>query len=153
MNKGYRGMLRDRLLPSWNLALLWCKVKNRWIERAYRENIANMPKPLRSDLCKFITGHKNKNGITCSFWTTIDPDGWLYGENREEYNMWRNVSKWVDWFSKHQIFIYDSLQSIEERQHVFDNILENMCKLHPHINKNLLAFMIKNKHIYYGTKQ
>lgn len=151
MNTGYRGMLRDRLLPSWNLALLWCKVKERWIEKVYKDIISKTPMSLRSDMCKFVTGHKNKDGIICSFWTTIDPDGWLYGENREEYNMWRNVSKWIDWFSKHQMFIYDSLQSIEEKQHVFDNILENMCKLYPHINKNLLAFMVKNKHIYYGT--
>lgn len=152
MNKGYRGMLRDRLLPSWNLALLWCKVKNRWIEKAYRENIANMPKPLRSDLCKFITGHKNKNGITCTFWATIDPDGWLYGENREEYNMWRSVSKWVSWFSENQIFIYDSLNHILDKHNIFNEIVEELCKEYPKIDKKLLTFMIKNKHIYYGTK-
>lgn len=152
MNKGYKAMLRDRLLPSWNLALLWCKVKNRWIERAYAENIANTPKPLRSDLCKFITGRKKNYGVTCSFWTTIDPDGFLFGEDREEYNMWKNVQKWVDWFSQNQIFIYNTLQDIEKTQYIFDNILDTLCKKYPHIDRKLLTFMIKNKHIYYDTK-
>lgn len=151
MNKGYKAMLRDRLLPSWNLALLWCKVKNRWIERAYAENIATSPKPLRSDLCKFITGRKKNCGVTCSFWTTIDPDGFLFGENREEYNMWKNVQKWVDWFSKNQIFIYDTLQDII-KIHSPEEILEELCKKYPRIDRKLLTFMIKNKHIYYGTK-
>ena len=151
MNKGYRGMLRDRLLPSWNLALLWCKVKNRWVERAYIENIATAPKPLRSDLCKSITDRKKNCGVTCSFWTTIDPDGFLFGENREEYNMWKNVQKWVDWFSKNQIFIYDTLQDII-KIYSSEEILEELCKKYPRIDRKLLTFMIKNKHIYYGTK-
>lgn len=150
MNKGYRGMLRDRLLPSWNLALLWCKVKNRWIERVYHEIIINNPKPLRSELCKFMTGHKNKNGITCTFWATVDPDGWLYGENREEYNMWRNVYKWVNWFSQHQMFIYDIIQDYYSKGNTDEYIIETLR--YPGVDKKLLTFMIKNKHIYYGTK-
>lgn len=151
MNKGYRGMLRDRLLPSWNLALLWCKVKNRWVEKAYQENIACAGMALRSELCKFVTGHKNKYGITATFMSTVDPDGLLYGDNRKEYEMWRNVSKWVDWFSKNQMFIYDIIQNYYSKGNTDEEIIKFFR--YPNVDKKLLTFMIKNKHIYYGTKQ
>lgn len=151
MNTGYRGMLRDRLLPSWNLALLWCKVKERWIEKVYKDTISKTPMSLRSEMCKFITGHKNKYGIACSFFLTVDPDGFLFGDDKIEYNMWRNVSKWVDWFSKNQIFIYDTLSDVLKNHHIFCEIVDEMCKHYNNIDKKLIEFMIKNKHIYYGT--
>lgn len=151
MNTGYRGMLRDRLLPSWNLALLWCKVKERWIEKVYKDIISKTPKPLRSDICKFVTGHKNKDGITCSFFSTVDPDGFLFGDNKIEYDMWRNVSKWVNWFSKNQMFIYDTLSDVLKNHYIFCEIVDEMCKHYNNIDKKLIEFMIKNKHIYYGT--
>lgn len=151
MNTGYRGMLRDRLLPSWNLALLWCKVKERWIEKVYKDIISKTPQSLRSDMCKFVTGHKNKDGITCSFFSTIDPDGFLLGDDKIEYDMWRSVSKWIDWFSKNQMFIYDTLSDILKNHDIFCEIVDEMCKRYHNIDKKLIEFMIKNKHIYYGT--
>lgn len=151
MNTGYRGMLRDRLLPSWNLALLWCKVKERWIEKVYKDIISKTPQSLRSDMCKFVTGHKNKDGVTCSFFSTIDPDGFLLGDDKIEYDMWRSVSKWIDWFSKNQMFIYDTLSDILKNHDIFCEIVDEMCKRYHNIDKKLIEFMIKNKHIYYGT--
>lgn len=150
MNKGYRGMLRDRLLPSWNLALLWCKVKNRWVEKAYAENIARAGVSLRSELCKFVTGHKNKHGITATFMSTVDPDGFLYGENHNEYEMWRSVDKWIRWFSVNQMFIYDMIQDYYQQGKDDEYIIKNLN--YPYVNEKLIRFMIKNKHIYYGTK-
>ena len=150
MNKGYRGMLRDRLLPSWNLALLWCKVKNRWVEKAYAENIACANVSLRSELCKFVTGHKNKHGITATFMSTVDPDGFLYGENQNEYEMWRSVDKWIRWFSVNQMFIYDMIQDYYQQGKDDEYIIKNLN--YPYVNEKLIRFMIKNKHIYYGTK-
>lgn len=144
-------MLRDRLLPSWNLALLWCKVKERWIEKVYKDIISKTPQSLRSDMCKFVTGHKNKDGVTCSFFSTIDPDGFLLGDDKIEYDMWRSVSKWIDWFSKNQMFIYDTLSDILKNHDIFCEIVDEMCKRYHNIDKKLIEFMIKNKHIYYGT--
>ena len=148
MNKGYKGMLRDRLLPSWNLALLWCKVKQHWIDTVYERNIKNIPKELRSENCKILTGHKNKNGITGTFMRSVDPEGFLYGDNKEEYEMWKNVDAWIRWFSINQMFIYDMMvEATDEEEaytlvkHIYDTTGEN---------EKLLKFMYKNKHIYYG---
>ena len=153
MNNGYKGMLRDRLLPSWNLALLWCKVKQRWIDIVYERNIKNISKELRSENCKFLTGHKNKHGVAGTFMRSVDPNGFLLGDNSEEYYMWINVDKWVKWFSKNQIYIYKELEDIMKTCYIFSNQVNILQHKFPNINVKLIEFMVKNKQIYYGRNQ
>ena len=148
MNNGYKGMLRDRLLPSWNLALLWCKVKQRWIDVAYERNIRNIPKELRSENCKFITGHKNKHNVSGTFMSSVDPDGFLKGDSPEEYEMWVTVNAWINWFSRHQMFIYDIIKDYYNKGYD-DNYIIKTLKYH-RADSKLIEFMVKNKHIYYG---
>lgn len=150
MNNGYKGMLRDRLLPSWNLALLWCGVKKQWIDTVYERCLKNIHKDLRSENCKFITGHKNKNGVCGTFMSSVDPDGFLLGNNSEEYYMWINVNKWVKWFSENQIYIYKELENIMKTCYIFSTQVDILQRKFPNINIKLIKFMVKNKHIYYG---
>lgn len=143
-------MLRDRLLPSWNLALLWCKVKQQWIDTVYERCLRNCPKELRSENCKFLTGHKNKHGISGTFMNSIDPNGFLLGDNSEEYYMWKNVNEWVIWFSKNQIYIYSELKDIMKRCYNSSIQVDILHRKYPNINIKLIEFMVKNKQIYYG---
>lgn len=148
MNNGYKGMLRDRLLPSWNLALLWCKVKQRWIDIVYERNIKNIPKELRSENCKFLTGHKNKYGVAGTFMGSVDPDGFLYSNDKEEYQMWKAVDAWIKWFSKNQLFIYDIITEAHDEDHAYMLLKDVWDPVGT--NEKLLRFMYKNKQIYYG---
>ena len=148
MNNGYKGMLRDRLLPSWNLALLWCKVKQRWVDTVYERNIRHCPRKLRSENCKFITGHKNKYGAAGTFISSVDPDGFLHSIDESEYHLWHTVNAWVKWFSKHQMFIYDLIEHYYATGFNDEEIIEKLN--YPGVNKTLCKFMIKHKHIYYG---
>ena len=150
MNSGYKGMLRDRLLPSWNLALLWCKVKQRWVDCVYERNIARTPKPLRSEECKLLAGRKLICGEPYPFMSTVNPDGFLFGDDPEEYQMWRNVYKWVEWFSKNQAVIYSELKDICKQTSIFEIQVQLLHQKFQNLNEKLLRFMIKNKDIYYG---
>ena len=147
MTKGYKGMLRDRLIPIWNLALLWCKVKQRWIDTVYERNLKNCPKKLRSENCKLLAGHLNRYNIRVSFLSTVDPDGFLYGEDKEEYQMWKNVNSWIEWFSKHSMFVYDAIDSYYNNGCDDDYIIKTIN--YPGLDEKLCKFMIKHKHIYY----
>lgn len=149
MNKGYKGMLRDRLVPSWNLALLWCKVKNRWVDTVYENVISKTPKALRPEITKFSAGLKNKYGVVCPFMSTVDPDGWLYGENKKEYEMWRAVYSWINWFAKNQMIFYSDYEHYSKFGYSEEEIIKKLTK--PGITEKLCKFMIKHKHIYYGT--
>ena len=82
--------------------------------------------------------------------STVDPDGFLYGENRNEYEMWKSVDKWIRWFSVNQMFIYDMIQDYYQQGKDDEYIIKNLN--YPYVDKKLIRFMIKNKHIYYGTK-
>lgn len=150
MNTGYKGMLRDRLLPSWNLALLWCKVKEQWVNTVYERCLKRINKDLRSENCKFLTGHKNKHGVAGTFMGSIDPNGFLLGDNSEEYYMWKNVNEWVNWFSKNQMYIYEELEDVMKKTRTSAVQVKMLQHKYPNIHIKLIEFMVKNKHIYYG---
>jgi hypothetical protein len=123
---GYKAMLRDRMPLMLDLALKWCKAKERWINYVYDNIIKKYPQDKRSLVVKQILGIKQrwkrqeiydqlryvefkpitreqvdripKSELYMKFTDTID---WstLSKEDPDMYEYWRNVSGWVEWFS------------------------------------------------------
>lgn len=135
---GYKQMIRDRMPQILNVALTYCKAKNRWIDYVYENNIKKYPKEKRSDAVKIALGIKQrwkrqeiydhmryvhldksitrkqvdkipKSELFMSFNDTID-FGDLYRNDIEMYAYWKTISAWVDWFSKSYFSIRDTYQ-------------------------------------------
>lgn len=123
---GYKAMLRDRMPLMLNLALKWCKAKERWINYVYDNIIRKYSEDKRAVVVKQILGIKQrwkrqeiydnlryvefkpvtiaqvnnipKSELYMKFSDTID---WymLSEKDPDMYIYWQAVSGWVDWFS------------------------------------------------------
>ena len=114
--KGYKGMLKDRLIPIWNLALLWCQVKTKWIDLAYDLHIRRIDNKYKPKMCKFIAGHRDNNGIRCSFMETITRDNCIRANDPEKYLFWKNVESWVFWFARNSLYMKEDIRSLSEKE-------------------------------------
>ena len=100
-NTGYRNMLRDRLPKVVNFALKWCKVKEAWIDHAYKSWIwVFSDKKLRLSMTREILGI-DKTRRQFIFEDTIDWENL----SEEETSKWENVTGWVSWFQKKYAYI------------------------------------------------
>lgn len=132
---GYKQMLRDRMPLMLDLALRWCKAKNRWIDYVYDNMIKKYPLNKRSVVVKQILGIKQrwkrqeiydqikynelkpvtmdqvnaipKSELCMKFKDTIDWEK-LSLEDSDMYNYWLAVAAWVDWFSTSHLIINDT---------------------------------------------
>lgn len=123
---GYRRMIRDRMPLMLDLALKWCKAKERWIDYVYNNIVKRYPENKRSIVVKQILGIKQrwnrqeiydqiryvefkpvtkeqvdkipKSELYMKFSDTIN---WskLLKEDPNMYEYWQAVASWVDWFS------------------------------------------------------
>lgn len=122
--KGYKAMIRDRCPYVVNLALKWCtefgrlvnlqcdpedrisyKVKERWIERVYKENVAiyTTSDDKDSAVRKALGIHKGKQEF--NFADSINMGNINPKFERGELNFWKWVQTWVEWFQKHYKYI------------------------------------------------
>jgi hypothetical protein len=167
--KGYKAMLRDRMPEMLDLALRYCKAKNRWIDYVYDNMIKREPQNKRSNAVKTILGIKQQykrqyiyDQIRYSELKKITkeqvqniPKSELYMKFNETinweklscdssmYNYWKDVSEWVDWFSKSYIPIkdtYDHAKSWNMEDKIIIPILMNKYG----INRKLTEFLIKS---------
>ena len=123
---GYKQMIRDRMPLMLDLALKWCKAKERWINYVYDNVVKRYPKDKRSIVVKQILGIKQrwkrqeiydqlryvefksvtkeqienipKAELYMKFADTID---WakLSKEDPDMYTYWQIIAGWVNWFS------------------------------------------------------
>ena len=138
--RGYKAMIKDRLVPTWELALLWCKAKTCWVDTVYDCHIKKLGnnKQLKKETVLFVTGHRNKNGVYCNFMNTITNDDCFRANNPEEWAYWNSVYNWVKWFSSEMQVMKDDLitKSKSEFQSLF------------YVNDELYRFLIRNIHLY-----
>ena len=110
--KGYKEMLRDRCPTVINFALIWCKAKTAWINHVYENSIAiYKSKADRNEATRIILGISKKNRKGFEFEYTITWDNLT----EEEEKIWKSVAKWVDWFSKSFLAIYDHYNFLRGR--------------------------------------
>lgn len=132
---GYRAMINDRLLPTWKLALLWCKCKNRWIDLVYDIHIRGINKDLKAETCKLITGNVGRGGIRIPFMRTVSNDDCFRANNPEEYEYWEAVNTWVKWFSRYSIYMRDDIKVLPQSR--FLKRWDIDTKLYKFIIKNI----------------
>ena len=109
-------MLKDRLIPIWNLALLWCQVKTKWIDLAYDLHVRGMDKKYKPEMCKFIAGHRNSNGIRCQFMHTITRDDCIRANDPEKYIFKKKVKTWDFWFARNSLYMKEDIRSLSEKE-------------------------------------
>lgn len=101
MKTSFKEMLRDRTPTTINLALLWCKAKERWLDHVYYSFIAiYSDKQERYNAVKVVLGLK-KNKPHFDFHDTIDWDNLT----PEEELYWKVIESWVDWFKKQYRYV------------------------------------------------
>lgn len=106
--KSYKEMIRNRIsrMEAVDLALRWCKAKERWITHVY-DTFINIytEKSDRYDATRTILGISSKYN-QFDFHKTIDWD------NLEEYDQlyWSAVESWVLWFQKVGLVIEDDIK-------------------------------------------
>lgn len=123
---GFKSMLSDRVVAAWEMGLLWCKAKTRWIDYVYDLHLRKVNRKERSRVCKYISGRPIQ-GVSCSFWTTVDPDGLLQANDPEEYEYWNIVYTWVKWFQRNLLFIRTDIDRLTKSEFINKyNIDESM---------------------------
>lgn len=132
---GYKAMIRDRMPLTLDLALRWCKAKQRWIDYVYDKFVKKYPKERRGVIVKTLLGIKQqykrqdiydhmryvkldlsvsmeqvnnipKDALFMSFDDTID---W-YELDPDTSIYWDTVSGWVKWFKESHAYIENSYQ-------------------------------------------
>ena len=101
-------MLRNRISENTNvnIALKWCKAKERWIDHVYRSFInIYVEKQNRYEATRIILGISSKNrGF--NFHSTI---AW---DNLDDYEhaYWERVEEWINWFEENLESIQQDIQ-------------------------------------------
>ena len=122
--KGYKAMIRDRCPYVVNLALKWCtefgrlanqgvpkeqrfkfRVKERWIERVYQENVAiyTTKDEKNSALHKALGLHRGNQNF--NFADSINLESINSTWNKSEKQFWIWVNSWVVWFVENYKYI------------------------------------------------
>jgi len=165
---GYRAMLRDRMPLMMNLALLYCKAKEDWIEHCYNNFIRVVPQSERSATVKEMLGLIKKPG--CKKMFTQDDYIMLamYGYKRKEIQspdksklyytfketiywdelsdddkeFWEGVCSIVNWFSNTYTYIendYRISRSVGKNEQQIKEEIISRYKL----DTNLANYLIK----------
>lgn len=101
---GYKAMLRDRVPRTVDLALKWCKAKDRWVEYVYYTHIWWIKeKEAREHQTKYLLA-LTKNNREFKFENTIEWNDL----SEEERKYWESVQSWVSWFSIQLLPMVDS---------------------------------------------
>lgn len=135
--RGYKGMIKDRLLPVWDLALLWCHAKTRWLDLVYNLHVRNIDKRLKSEMSKLVAGRKNNDGVCFSFMNTVTRDDCFRANNPDDYKYWETVNSWIKWFSRYTLYMTEDIKTLPEYK----------FKKKWNIDTKLYKFMIKNIHL------
>lgn len=104
---GYKGMLRDRLPKTVDIALKWCKAKEQWINHTYDNFIG------------IFSENKEKNNATkvilgiSTRYKSFDFHKTIMWDNMTEIEIqhWKNVESWVNWFRTNYIYIQNEVNN------------------------------------------
>ena len=149
-------MIRDRCPYVVNLALKWCtefgrivnqqldpeerisyKVKERWIERVYKENVAiyTTTDEKNSSVRKALGIHKGRQEF--DFADSINMGNINPKSECTELNFWKWVQTWVQWFQIH----YKYIECIYNSFGVFDENCKNYIRNHASADEYLDSFI------------
>lgn len=100
MNQGYKGMIRDRCPEVIDLALKWCKAKERWVDRVYSTNVRlYKTEDEKSHAVRLALGIHEGKQRSFNFADSINLSLLGFYENYTgERHYWLWVTSWVNWF-------------------------------------------------------
>lgn len=110
-------MLRDRMPSTLDIALRWCKAKEKWMDYVYEKHIKTVPKNQRSNAVKITLGTLPAYTIDDiksvfrdlgkKLVKPIPPQSlrWDFKDTVPNDSYWAYVNSWVSWFRKTFSFI------------------------------------------------
>lgn len=141
---GFKEMLRDRIPVYADIALKWCKTKERWINIVYRDTISVFAdKNDRYDITKTVLGLKSKDKMfnfdDTVYWDALSED---------EYKILKVASSWVKWFKYYFAFIENEYKIDLSLGYSEEKIISELCsgllkKIDSSIREDLAIFIIK----------
>jgi len=141
---GFKEMLRDRIPVYADIALKWCKTKERWINIVYRDTISVFAdKNDRYNITKTVLGLKSKDKI-------FNFDDTIYWDalSEEEREILKVTSSWVKWFKYYFIFIENEYKVDLSLGYSKERIISELCsgllkKIDSSVREDLAIFIIK----------
>lgn len=137
-------MLRDRIPVYVDIALKWCKTKERWINIVYRDTISVFAnKNDRYDITKTVLGLNSKDKVfnfdDTIYWNALS-------ENERE--ILKVASSWVNWFKHYFVFIENNYKVDLSLGCSEEKIVSNLCsgllkKINSSVREDLAIFIIK----------
>lgn len=144
---GYRKMINDRIPLIWDIGLRWCRCKTAWIEYVYNDCV----KKYENDVMH--NDYQKKRLKEAEIKRSCNAhNGFKYSLNletmiqisEEKYIFWKNVVKWVNWFSKHYEYIAMAAEIENSTNNTSENELINYINDRFNLNDiNLSKFIIK----------
>ena len=171
MAKGYRQMLCDRMPQTLDIALRWCKAKNKWVDHVYDNIIQKHPQCERSKAVKQVLGLLDyydsyeiimyfrtigkkqckdipKDDLKLSFNETINWQA-LASKDIDELNNWQAIVSWVTWFKYWYQYIENTAKISMTKGKVYSEIRKEiedtyLSKVDAPIKEKLSAFLVDN---------
>lgn len=171
-NKGYRGMLRDRMLPVVSLALKRCKCKDKYIDYVYKRFVVCKPVEYRSLAVKQVLGLKaavsfdeiqlwawrHGKQITrkqiqsvpkeLRFFDFEDTIDWNQLKNQDitSYELFKLANGWVKWFKAYLPYVENSWKNFKKVFHYSDTQVQAEFKKLYKLDDGTIKFIIKYLH-------
>lgn len=131
-------MISDNIPRNWDMGLRFCKCRTLWIEYVYTTHVKKYDNDwrgkrerakLKARACKLFTGRaKDDNGNKIHFAETINTHTMLL-KDRERYDAWMNVIKWVQWFCKNMIYIENMIKGRTDSNECCARYVDTMYKM------------------------
>ncbi len=171
MASGYRQMLCDRMPQTLDIALRWCKAKNKWVDYVYDNTIKKYPQKERSRAVKQVLGQIDyynideiviyfrmigrkqskeipKEKLKLPFKYTIN---WEEMASRDinELQMWQSVCTWVVWFKYWYSYIENAVKISMMNGKTYSEICKDietrfLPKVDISIRESLSIFLVDN---------
>lgn len=144
---GYRKMISDRIPPVWDMTIRWCKCRNRFVEYVYN----NVVRPTRTDVmhtrkekAKLVPQRikDELNPKLTSFREAVRLMGLLNYNKTEDYNYWKVVADWNDFFATRALYIKNSCVHLRSKGATTKELIAEISERYG-IDSKLAEFIIK----------
>ena len=148
---GYRKMISDRIPLVWDMTIRWCKCRNRFIEYVYD----NVVRPYKTDVmhsrkekAKLISKQLKDelNPMSTSFRETVRLTKLLTYNKTEDFNYWKVVADWNDFFATRALYIKSSCIHSRSRGATTKELIVEISERYE-IDPKLAEFIIKTSKV------
>ena len=123
-NKGYRGMIRDRMPYILDVVLRYFGMKNKWISHVYDNFVKIFKSNDDKDMAVRVTLGISSRYSTFMYDRSINWDNLT----EEEQKYWEAVGKVYEWLQKYHITLEQSYKSLKYGGVPFDECVNQICE-------------------------